>query len=123
MSTILLYIIIDLCFYGEGHHINLVFKCNCDKIHVCLNTGIFFCLFFSFCCFVIINQDSAKRHRHKHFLLHFPDFHMDLQEWGPIYTLWANSEDQLVNSLLSMSKAVETQSHSLKDLVSLHTSF
>jgi len=48
----------------------------------------------------------------------FPDFHADLCEWGPIYTLWANSEDQLVSSLLSMSKAVETASQSLKELVS-----
>ncbi|KAH3848554.1 hypothetical protein DPMN_090931 [Dreissena polymorpha] len=46
------------------------------------------------------------------------DFHTDLLEWGPIYTLWSNSEDQLVSSLHSMTKAVETSSASLKELQS-----
>ncbi|XP_052274039.1 sorting nexin-30-like isoform X2 [Dreissena polymorpha] len=45
------------------------------------------------------------------------DFHTDLLEWGPIYTLWSNSEDQLVSSLHSMTKAVETSSASLKELI------
>ncbi|KAL4235756.1 Sorting nexin-30 [Mactra antiquata] len=45
------------------------------------------------------------------------EFHADLQEWGPIYTLWANSEDLLVNALLTMSKAVETSSLALKELI------
>ncbi|XP_053395624.1 sorting nexin-30-like [Mercenaria mercenaria] len=45
------------------------------------------------------------------------DFHTDLLEWGPIYTLWANSEDQLVNALLTMSKTVDVCSEALKDLI------
>ena len=42
----------------------------------------------------------------------------DLMEWGPIYTLWSNSEDQLVSALHSMSKAVDLSCHSWKELVS-----
>ncbi|XP_052776307.1 sorting nexin-30-like isoform X2 [Mya arenaria] len=45
------------------------------------------------------------------------EFHVDLQEWGPIYTLWANSEDQLVSPLHSMAKAVEVSANSLKELI------
>jgi hypothetical protein len=55
------------------------------------------------------------------FLLFFSfiDFHADMLEWGPVYTLWANSEDQLVNALLTMSKTVDYCSDALKDLVCL----
>ncbi|XP_060564509.1 sorting nexin-30-like [Ruditapes philippinarum] len=45
------------------------------------------------------------------------DFHADMLEWGPVYTLWANSEDQLVNALLTMSKTVDYCSDALKDLI------
>lgn len=45
------------------------------------------------------------------------DFHADLLEWGPIYTLWANSEDQLVNALLTMSKTVDFACEALKELI------
>lgn len=51
-------------------------------------------------------------------LYYVSDFHADLLEWGPIYTLWANSEDQLVNALLTMSKTVDFACEALKELVS-----
>ena len=57
--------------------------------------------------------------KHCTILFSSTDFHADLLEWGPVYTLWANSEDQLVNALHTMSKTVDTCSEALKDLVSL----
>jgi len=45
------------------------------------------------------------------------DLHTDLEEWGPVYTLWANSEDQLVSPLHAMATAVETAANALKELV------
>ena len=56
---------------------------------------------------------------HSLFLVsHIAEYLSDLVEWGPIYTLWSNSEDQLVSALQSMSKAVDLCCNSLKELVS-----
>jgi hypothetical protein len=48
-----------------------------------------------------------------------PDYMAELLEWGPCYTLWANSEDQLTGALLTMSKAVDECVKAVKDLVSM----
>ncbi|BFZ16283.1 hypothetical protein BsWGS_19322 [Bradybaena similaris] len=45
------------------------------------------------------------------------DYMTELTEWGPCYTLWANSEDQLTGALLTMSKAVDECVKSVKDLI------
>ncbi|KAK7492932.1 hypothetical protein BaRGS_00015879 [Batillaria attramentaria] len=45
------------------------------------------------------------------------DYHAELCEWGPCYTLWGNSEDQLTGPLLAMSKAVDQCCRALKDLI------
>ncbi|KAJ8306509.1 hypothetical protein KUTeg_017054, partial [Tegillarca granosa] len=41
----------------------------------------------------------------------------DLSDWGPIFTLWSNSEDQLVTSLLAMSSTVEKCCEALKEVI------
>ncbi|PVD23207.1 hypothetical protein C0Q70_16470 [Pomacea canaliculata] len=45
------------------------------------------------------------------------DYHSELCEWGPCYTLWANSEDQLTGPLLAMSAAIDHCCQSLKILI------
>ncbi|CAL1548533.1 unnamed protein product [Lymnaea stagnalis] len=45
------------------------------------------------------------------------DYMAELLEWGPCYTLWANSEDQLTGALLTMSKAVDECVKAVKDLI------
>ncbi|KAL8600698.1 hypothetical protein ACOMHN_057288 [Nucella lapillus] len=45
------------------------------------------------------------------------DYQSELCEWGPCYTLWSNSEDQLTVPLLSMSKAIDQCCRILKDLI------
>ncbi|KAK3609901.1 hypothetical protein CHS0354_036665 [Potamilus streckersoni] len=40
-----------------------------------------------------------------------------LMDWGPIYTLWSNSEDTLTPALQAMSKAVDHWCQALKELV------
>ena len=51
-------------------------------------------------------------------MLNVSDYMAELLEWGPCFTLWANSEDQLTGALLTMSKAVDDCLRSLKELVS-----
>lgn len=46
------------------------------------------------------------------------DYVLELCEWGPIYTLWSNSEDQLTCPLLAMSRAVDICAQTLKETVS-----
>ncbi|XP_055884371.1 sorting nexin-30-like [Biomphalaria glabrata] len=45
------------------------------------------------------------------------DYMAELLEWGPCYTLWANSEDQLTGALLTMSKAVDECVRAIKELI------
>ncbi|KAK3091749.1 hypothetical protein FSP39_022320 [Pinctada imbricata] len=45
------------------------------------------------------------------------DYLLEMCEWGPIYTLWSNSEDQLSNPLLAMSHAVDLSCQALQELV------
>ncbi|KAK0069849.1 sorting nexin-30 [Biomphalaria pfeifferi] len=45
------------------------------------------------------------------------DYMAELLEWGPCYTLWANSEDQLTGALLTMSKAVDECVKAIKELI------
>ncbi|XP_064605914.1 sorting nexin-30-like [Liolophura sinensis] len=45
------------------------------------------------------------------------DYLMDLYSWGPVYTLWSNSEEKLTPALLSMSHTLEKCSAALKDLI------
>ena len=52
------------------------------------------------------------------FFFKFTEYLSDILEWGPIYTLWSNSEDQLVSALQSMSHAVDLSCNALKELVS-----
>ena len=48
----------------------------------------------------------------------FPEYQAELNEWGPVFTLWSNSEDKLSLALRAMAKAVEKNFLSLQDLVS-----
>ena len=41
----------------------------------------------------------------------------DLNEWGPIFTLWSNSEDKLKNAINAMAKAIEKSFVALQELV------
>ncbi|XP_056017912.1 sorting nexin-30-like [Ostrea edulis] len=45
------------------------------------------------------------------------DYVLELCEWGPIYTLWSNSEDQLTCPLLAMSRAVDICAQTLKETI------
>ncbi|XP_041359259.1 sorting nexin-30-like [Gigantopelta aegis] len=45
------------------------------------------------------------------------DYLSELNEWGPVYTLWSNSEDQLSSSLLCMSKTIDKCCHALKEVI------
>lgn len=45
------------------------------------------------------------------------DYVLELCEWGPIYTLWSNSEDQLTYPLLAMSRAVDICAQALKETI------
>ena len=49
----------------------------------------------------------------------FLDYLTELNEWGPVFTLWSNSEDKLNHALVAMAKAVEKCFLSLQQLVSL----
>lgn len=40
-----------------------------------------------------------------------------MNEWGPIFTLWSNSEDKLNQTLVAMAKAVEKCFVSLQIMV------
>lgn len=46
------------------------------------------------------------------------DILAELNEWGPVFTLWSNSEDKLSGSLSGMAKAVEKTYVALQELVS-----
>ncbi|XP_035827474.1 sorting nexin-30 isoform X2 [Aplysia californica] len=45
------------------------------------------------------------------------DYMAELLEWGPCYTLWANSEDHLTGALLTMSKSVDECLKYVKELI------
>jgi len=42
----------------------------------------------------------------------------ELNEWGPVFTLWSNSEDKLSGALSGVAKAVEKCYVALQELVS-----
>ncbi|CAG2191162.1 SNX7_30 [Mytilus edulis] len=42
---------------------------------------------------------------------------IELSEWGPIYTLWSNSEEELVPSLLAMSDAVDKCCQYMREVI------
>jgi len=46
------------------------------------------------------------------------DILSELNEWGPVFTLWSNSEDKLSSALSGVAKAVEKCYIALQDLVS-----
>ena len=45
------------------------------------------------------------------------DILSELNEWGPVFTLWSNSEDKLSGALSGVAKAVEKCYIALQDLV------
>jgi len=47
------------------------------------------------------------------------DILAELNEWGPVFTLWSNSEDRLSGPLSGMAKAIEKCYVALQELVSL----
>ena len=48
----------------------------------------------------------------------FVDYLTELNEWGPIFTLWSNSEDRLNKALTAMAKSVEKCFLALQEMVS-----
>ena len=40
-----------------------------------------------------------------------------LNEWGPVFTLWSNSEERLSQALQAVAKAVENSYRALQDMV------
>ena len=42
-----------------------------------------------------------------------------MSEWGPIYTLWSNSEEELVPALQAMSEAVDKCCQYMREVVGL----
>jgi len=46
------------------------------------------------------------------------DILAELNEWGPVFTLWSNSEDKLSGALSGVAKAVEKCYVALQELVS-----
>jgi len=46
------------------------------------------------------------------------DILSELNEWGPVFTLWSNSEDKLSGALSGVAKAVEKCYVALQELVS-----
>lgn len=53
----------------------------------------------------------------------FPEHLIELSEWGPIYTLWSNSEEELVPSLLAMSDAVDKCCQYMREVVCINSLF
>jgi len=49
------------------------------------------------------------------------DLLSELNEWGPIFTLWSNSEDKLSQALSAVAKSVEKCYSALQELVSSRT--
>ncbi|XP_048255712.1 sorting nexin-30-like [Haliotis rufescens] len=41
----------------------------------------------------------------------------ELNEWAPVYTLWSNSEEQLSDTLVQMSRTIESTCQILKDII------
>jgi len=46
------------------------------------------------------------------------DILAELNEWGPVFTLWSNSEDKLGGTLSGVAKAIEKCYVALQELVS-----
>jgi len=70
-----------------------------------LLTGLYVCYF----SFLVINS---------HALFIGVEILAELNEWGPVFTLWSNSEDKLSGPLSGMAKAVEKCYVALQELVS-----
>lgn len=51
-------------------------------------------------------------------LIYITDYLAELNEWGPIFTLWSNSEDKLSQALGAVAKSVEKNFLSMQELVS-----
>lgn len=49
----------------------------------------------------------------------FADLLAELNDWGPIFTLWSNSEERLNGALSAMAKSVEKCYVGLQELVCL----
>lgn len=47
----------------------------------------------------------------------FSEYLSDLNEWGPIFTLWSNSEDRVSHALAAVAKSVEKCFLALQELV------
>lgn len=45
------------------------------------------------------------------------DLLIELNDWGPVFTLWSNTEDDLAASLNSMAKAIEKSYMGLQDMI------
>ena len=50
-------------------------------------------------------------------VLSIVEFLAELNEWGPIFTLWSNSEDKVSLALGAIAKAVEKNFIALEELV------
>lgn len=53
----------------------------------------------------------------------FSDLLTELSDWGPIFTLWSNSEENLNGALSAMAKSVEKCYVSLQELVCVQIEF
>ena len=51
------------------------------------------------------------------FPVSFSEYLAELNEWGPIFTLWSNSEDKVSLALGAIAKAVEKNFIALQELV------
>jgi len=49
----------------------------------------------------------------------WPDILAELNEWGPVFTLWSNSEDRLSGALSGVAKAIEKCYVALQELVNM----
>lgn len=53
----------------------------------------------------------------------FSDLLTELSDWGPIFTLWSNSEENLNGALSAMAKSVEKCYVGLQELVCVQIEF
>ena len=65
-------------------------------------TGIYLCLLFGGIFRIVLS---------------IVEFLVELNEWGPIFTLWSNSEDKVSLALGAIAKAVEKNFIALEELV------
>ena len=57
------------------------------------------------------------------FYTQFADLLLDLNEWGPIFTLWSNSEESLHKALTAVAVVVGKNYMALQSLVRIHVNF